>query len=502
MKVTPSVPTAALWLVVAAGCGPPSPRRDPSPVSRAIIDTLALGAHARFLADDSLKGRRAGSEGARRAAEYLAASCRTLGLEPLQQGDYFQHVLLTQVVIRSSRLDVVTGAGRSAFQAPQDYVLDLDLGSSLSGFSGPARWIPTPVAPGDLPEVRGAIAIAEALQDRDMLDTLAARGAVALALAVRDARRYDLYARSRGDTRLMLAAPGTRSSLLRTLPTIALGPAAAAAVRAGTVAPRDGEPGVWMDLRTEVEESTIPDRNVACLLPGRDDRRRDSAIVLAAHYDHLGLGIPDQQGDSLYNGFSDNAAGVAMVLSIAAAFRDPRHAPEHSIVFLFLAAEEQGLLGSDYYAAHPLWPLERTVGMINLDAGAPPGRPASWRLAGVPGSPLALLATDVAHSRGWSATVTQATPNSDHFPFLRAGVPAVFIIPGPGPYEGLSVDSSRALRARWDHYHQPADEWAPDFPLAGLGRYAEYAFLVARALDLGATNPDAPFWRRGPRGRR
>src|SRR5206468_10143209 len=113
---------------------------------------------------------------------------------------------------------------------------------------------------------------------------------------------------------------------------------------------------------------------------------------------------------------------------------------------------------------------------INLDAGAPPGRPWSWRIAVAErGAPLTRLAQDVAADRGWSVTTSPATPNSDYYPFARSGVPAIFIIPGTAPYQGLSADSSQALRRRWDHYHEPADEWSPDFPFAGLGRYAEFA---------------------------
>jgi Zn-dependent M28 family amino/carboxypeptidase len=207
--------------------------------------------------------------------------------------------------------------------------------------------------------------------------------------------------------------------------------------------------------------------------------------VYTAHYDHLGVGIPDSRGDSIYNGFSDNAAGVAMLLSIAQAFGARGNQPLHSVLFLFFTGEEQGLLGSDYYVARPLWPLGRTKGVINLDAGAPPGRPWSWRIAGGDRQALGSLAQDVAADHGWSATTSPATPNSDYFPFARLGVQAVFIVPGSGPYQGLTADSSLALRRRWDHYHDPADEWAADFPFAGLGRYAEFAYYIGRMLDLG-----------------
>jgi Zn-dependent M28 family amino/carboxypeptidase len=176
-----------------------------------------------------------------------------------------------------------------------------------------------------------------------------------------------------------------------------------------------------------------------------------------------------------------------MLLAIARAIRVP--GPQHAVLFLFFTGEERGLLGSDYYVAHPTFPLERMRAVINLDAGAPPGRPWNWRIAGGDGTALGTLAVDVAFDRGWAATVSPATPNSDYFPFARRGVPAVFIIPGTGAYQGLSADSSRALFRRWDHYHQPSDEYDDAFPFAGLARYAEYALLVGTAVDRGRVRP-------------
>jgi Zn-dependent M28 family amino/carboxypeptidase len=244
--------------------------------------------------------------------------------------------------------------------------------------------------------------------------------------------------------------------------------------------------GDSISVRVNLERRPMRSSNVACLLEGSDPERRGRAVVYTAHYDHLGMGLPDAHGDSIYNGFSDNSAGVAMLLAIAQAMGPvPGPAARHSVLFLFFTGEEQGLLGSDYFVSRPLWPLDSILGVINLDAGAPPARPWSWRIAGGDTGPLGRLARDVAADHGWSATTSPATPNSDYFPFVRNGVPAIFIVPGPGPFQGLSVDSSQALRRRWDRYHQPGDEWAPDFPFAGVARYAEYAYYVGRALDEG-----------------
>ena len=173
-----------------------------------------------------------------------------------------------------------------------------------------------------------------------------------------------------------------------------------------------------------------------------------------------------------------------MLLAIAEAMaRGPR--PQRSVLFLFFTGEERGLLGSDYVAAHPAIAPERIAAAINLDAGAPPGRNVTWLVAGGDRSTLGALATGVAHRAGWTATAVGVSPNSDYYPLLRIGVPAVFIIPGPEPFQNLSADSSQALRRRWDAYHDPADEWSADFPFSGPSRYAEFAYRLGMAAAGG-----------------
>jgi Zn-dependent M28 family amino/carboxypeptidase len=118
--------------------------------------------------------------------------------------------------------------------------------------------------------------------------------------------------------------------------------------------------------------------------------------------------------------------------------------------------------------------------LINLDAGAPPAPPITWRIAGGTGTALGTLAAEVAEQAGWTATLSAASPNSDYWPFLARGVPAVFLIPG-GEWENTSAAQKQELQQRWDRYHQAGDEWASDFPFAGLARYADYALRLGRA---------------------
>jgi len=280
-------------------------------------------------------------------------------------------------------------------------------------------------------------------------------------------------------------------SILPGLPSVLAGPRLARALLSSATVTDDAElvpqPLEWeLTYEPVFHRTPIDEFNVACVLQGSHTAARDTAIVLTAHYDHLGISLPDESGDSVYNGFSDNAAGVGMLLAIAHALRrEPEYTPRHSVVLLFLTGEERGLLGADYYAARPAWPLDRIAAVINLDAGAPPAPPVSWRVAGVDSTGLGAIALKVAEARGWKLTTSPARPNSDYYPFHREGIPAAFLIPGSLPYEGLSADSSKALRQRWDHYHKPSDHWSDDFPFAGLGRYAEFTLHILREADNG-----------------
>lgn len=475
---------------VLAGCAGPSQRAAPGPAPRpgALIDTLAIKAHTYFLAQDLLAGRGTGTPGADLAASYIATVCRELGLRPLGT-DFFQDVPLVETVVDSATLAVRTPRAEQRFHYADDFVPDFGGEQALMSFTGPAVYGGSPISLASLPEVKGRVVVTAApVGERALMDSLARRGAVALLQLVPDSGVYRLYRQSRGPARAAFRDTGIPASLLPALPWIignvglARALTRAAATRSDSEA--SGALGADLALDLHITRRPLSARNVACLLPGSAAGVRDTAIIFAAHYDHLGIGVPDARGDSIYNGFSDNAAGVGMLLVIAQALvRGPGGPMRHSVIFLFPTAEERGLLGSDYYVARPLWALPRTAAVIALDAGAPPAPPTSWRIAGGTGTALGALALDVALAHGWSATTSPTTPNSDYYPFARSGVPAVMIIPGPGPYEGISTDSSVALRQAWNHYHEAADAWADDFPFRGLRRYAEYAYLLARAVD-------------------
>jgi hypothetical protein len=520
------------WLCPAAlavACARPGPGALAPRPSEHEVDTLTLRAAASFLASDALLGRATASEGGQAAAAYLMAECRRLGFLPLPGAGYIQELPLTQATIVPGGTTVrITGPGvDTTFAHWDDFIPDVGTATTLREFSGGLAYVGRAqeilFRRSDLPPLQGKVALlrGEFGRDGEAADTLFARGAAGVIQVVDDARRYRLFRQTRGDARLYLDDPAVRPSFIPPLPAILAGPrmtvtlytpltgvgsgswndAYLNGLAAGLPGPRD-----LTGWRAEVRIATTtrPARasNVACLLPGRG-ARAGRAIVVAAHYDHLGVGAPNAAGDSIYNGFSDNAAGVAMALGIGEAFaRRRRRGPlDHSLILFFSTGEERGLLGSDYFVTHPLWPLARIAGVVNLDANAPAGPPRSWRIAGVEGSALVELVRAEAAREGWDATLAAPSPGSDYYPFVRHGVPAVFFVPGNGPYEGLSVTTSDSLRsALWGRYHTQDDNWDEAFPFEGLARYADFTIEVIRRMD--AYRDSSGVSRTGPGGRR
>ena len=487
--------------LVLAGAAPlaSQPARHAAPHAIPAIDTMALRAHTYFLTHDLLEGRGTGRRGSDLAALYLATAAQGLGLVGGANGSFFQAVPLVESVIDTGRTRILVTADSGparAFATPQAFVPNVGTAATLIPFSGELVYVGTArdvlASAGQLPALAGRVAVVRGPFGPAMAaaDTLKARGAAGAVQLTDNADQYLLYVRSRGPSRMYIAPEAHAvSSFIPDIPTVIVSPELGQALVPnlpvpGTAADRPFVvEGRRLELKIAVHWRAFTSQNVAALLPGKGTQRSEF-VVYTAHYDHLGISTPNARGDSIYNGFADNAIGCGMLLAIAEAMaRGPQ--TDRSVLFLFLTGEERGLLGSDYFAARPLVPPESTAAAINLDAGAPPGRNVTWMVAGGDRSTLGALAADVAARAGWKATSVGVSPNSDYYPLLRIGVPAVFLIPGSEPFEGLSADSSQALRRRWGAYHDPADEWTPDFPFAGPARYAEFAYRVGMAATTG-----------------
>jgi len=261
--------------------------------------------------------------------------------------------------------------------------------------------------------------------------------------------------------------------------------------------------GVRTTLELEAALHRVETANVLGLLPGSDPRLAREAVVYSAHHDHLGIGQEDGRGDSIYNGAVDNATGCAQLLGVASAFAALPERPRRSVLVAFVAAEEQGLLGSRYYTEHPTFPPGRIAAMINLDAGNVFGRTRDVTYVGYGRSTLDRI-VDAAAARQGRVVIGDSMPDrgffyrSDQFNFARIGVPTLYL-DGGRDFVGHDADWGRRMQERYEAtcYHQPCDELSPDWDLAGLVEDARLAFTcglaVAQQDGLPAWNPGDEF---------
>ncbi len=228
----------------------------------------------------------------------------------------------------------------------------------------------------------------------------------------------------------------------------------------------------------------------------KGSERPDEYVVYTAHWDHVGIGAP-VDGDTIYNGAVDNATGTAALLELAQAFAALPEPPRRSVVFVATTAEEQGLLGAYHYADHPVFPLERTVGVINMDALFPFGDWNGMTVVGLGSSELEdyLRAAAAEQGRGLQADPTPeygAFFRSDHYPFAKKGVPAIFAVGGPLDEPAPSEDVMKRFNDYiTNSYHRPSDEYGDDWDLRGIAGDARIYFLTGYAI---ADDDRVPNW--------
>lgn len=255
--------------------------------------------------------------------------------------------------------------------------------------------------------------------------------------------------------------------------------------------------GVTASLTLHNKTRKSVSHNVAALLPGTE--RKNEYIIYSAHWDHLGVGEA-VKGDTIYNGALDNASGVSALLQLATAFKKLQHPPKRAVLFLALTGEEQGLLGSEYYATHPIFPIKSTVADINMDVLNFFGRTKDITIIGKGQSDLDDYAAKAAEKQG-RFLIPEANPSggwffrSDHFNFAKVGIPALY--PGSGN-QSLYHDSAwapdhAAMYGR-DHYHSPFDQLDPSWELSGMVEDVRFLFDVGVTLS----NEDKfPQWKEG-----
>src|SRR6266849_11223859 len=451
----------------------------PSPISES-----ALRAHIKFLSDDRLEGRGTGARGGELAALYVAEQFEAAGLKGGgANGSFWQPVSLVGVKADPKTELRINGPSKAeTFKFADDFVVftgaqtehvkvDAELvfvgygidapEQKWNDYKGPAEdyrgkilvmLVNDPPATKEEPNLFGGRTLTYKGRWTYKYEEAARRGAVgAILLHTSESAGYpwSVVRTSNGSWRFDIArGAGDNTPFLRVRSWMTDDAAHRMMKLAGLnldelrkqAASRDFKPvklnlTASLDLNSEVKRVEAP--NVAAILPGRDPKLHDEYVVYSAHWDHFGIGAPDKTGDTIYNGALDNATGVASVLEIARVFASLPAAerPRRSILFLITTAEEQGLLGSEWYSRHPLVPIEKTAADINLDSMNILGPTHDFVPLGAERSSLKAVVDAIARERGLRISPDPRPEQgsfyrSDHFPFAKVGVPSISLKEG------------------------------------------------------------------------
>jgi Zn-dependent M28 family amino/carboxypeptidase len=506
------------------------------------IEEGKLRAHIKFLSDDLLEGRGPGGRGGMLAAKYIAAQFEALGLEPAAADrSYFQQVqMIGSRPDPSTKLTIKSGAGDAEFKFGDDFVGGTDLEQTevpvngeviFAGYGVQApenNWddykgldvrgkvllmmVNDPPATPAEPNLFGGKALTYYGRWTYKYEEAARRGAAGVILIhTNESAGYgwSVVRNSWGGEGFGLV-PGAGAPALKLKSWVTEDAARKIAQMGGhnldqlrhSAASRAFRPvtlnaKIDVTLRTQVQRLTSP--NVVAIYRGNDPTLKNEYVVYSSHWDHLGI-RPDQPGDNIYNGAVDNATGIAGMLAIAKSFNSLTIKPRRSILFIATTAEEQGLLGAEYYARHPLVPIAQTVANINLDSMNVLGTTTDITPLGADRSTLGKFIEEVAKEN--NVTISpDARPEqgsfyrSDHFPFAKAGVPAVSFNPGT-KFVGHSDKwgEEQFLEYNQHRYHQPSDEYSPNWDFSGLAQQARLAFQLGLRV---ANANETPQWNKG-----
>lgn len=471
-----------------------------------------LRSHLKVFAADSMKGRETGTPALEKAARYLARQYRKMGLKPVgDNGSYFQHFKLAANVTSSITYITYkkTDEGRkvvsrsvSSRNSPANYVrafwgsdtLDAPIVfagfgvvdstnnvNHLAGVELKNKWV---MYFADIPHVvDGDTLISSNVTNRQRLITLIRAKGVSKILVIADQKKFRQTAKAatgqlgeKTQMRLPYLSEGEDSDSNRSYNYISRKMAAKILGLEGAEALDEFKQNLIENI-TEFEPyvtgyylKQVPDtkkvifetQNVVAYFEGGDPQLKDQVVVLTSHYDHVGIGPPDSTGDTIYNGADDDGSGTIGLLNIAYAFSEAAEdgiRPRRSILFLNVAAEEKGLLGSRYYTDHPIFPIEKTVANLNVDMIGRIDKKHEKKgitdYVYIIGGSLISSGLDsllhVANRRTGELILSyryntlddphQFYRRSDHWNFARLGVPFIFF------FSGVHED-----------YHQPGDE--------------------------------------------
>jgi Zn-dependent M28 family amino/carboxypeptidase len=538
----PFLAAAAVALTVAS---PVLHAADPTSITALpAIDPAAVLGHVKTLASDAFEGRAPGTAGEEKTVAYLVDTFKKLGLKPGNpDGTYVQKVPLVGITPAAAPLTITGAGGAPATLAWRDDVVawskrvteEVKVDASELVFVGYGvqapeyGWddykgldvagktlvmlvndppVPDPASPAALdPRTFGGRAMTYYGRWTYKYEIGAKHKAAAVLLVHETGPAGYPFAVVQGKTgeQFTFVTPGKNMDRAAIEGWITLDKAKALFTRAGqdfdrlkaqaaTRAFRPVPLGLTASMTIRNTLRRVDSQNVVARLEGSDAAVRDQHVVFTAHWDHFGVGEPIN-GDKIYNGAKDNATGTAALLETARAFTRLPKSPRRSILFLAVTAEEQGLLGSEYYASQPLYPLAKTLADINMDALNVNGRTKDLVVIGLGASELDDYARAAAKEQGRTLK-PDAEPEkgfyyrSDHFNFAKLGVPALTVDEGT-EFVGKPAAFSEQVRAKWtaDVYHKPSDEVTPHWDLSGLAEDVQLLFAVGYRVAQADTFP-------------
>ncbi len=520
----------------------------PAPVKKAMNEFRAgaIAAHDKFLASDLLEGRGPGTRGDAIAEEYIATAFQSYGLKPGgENGTYFQNVPLVGITLDPARSSVSFTRDGSTVVGPLKYLdeyigsdetqnpsstLDSDVIFVGHGVVAPEyRWddykgvdvhgktlvmlVDDPPATASEPDLFKGKVRTYYGRWTYKYEIGAAKGAQGVILIhTNDAAGYgwpvvrNSWGGEKAYQRLKAGQPALRFASWLTEPVAnALFRAAGQDLDALTkaAASRDFRPvPLNVKLTGNVTSDLRPfnSRNVIATLVGSDPKLRSEAILYSAHHDHLGIGTPDASGDRIYNGAIDNGSGSALLLEMARVWANTKPAPRRSVIFNSVAAEEQGLIGSEWYGENPTIPAGRIALAINYDSVMEFGKVGSVQMLGVERTTFEPAAQRITKALGLEIVPDQSPEQgsyyrSDHFSFGKAGIPAFSIGQGTDLL-GKPADLGKKLLDdyRANHYHQPSDQFDPNWDWSSAVQMGQLGFWLGWDA---ANSPDKPNWKPG-----
>ncbi len=498
-----------------------------------------LKSTVKFLSDDGFEGRAPGSRGGELAAKYIATQLEMIGVKPGNGGSYFQPVSLVAVKANPA---TTLNVGDVSYKFGDDFVAftgaqteNVSLNSELVfvGYGIDAseqKWndykgnkedylgkilvmmVNDPPATSVEPDLFADKALTYYGRWTYKYEQAARMGAAGVILIhTTDSAGYgwNVVRTSNGGWRFDVARTAAdKTPFLQMRSWMTEETARKIFAQAGknldelrnAAKSRDFKPvnlGLTAKIDINSELKKLDSNNVVGGWEGADANLKNEYVLYTAHWDHLGVGAPNDKGDTIYNGALDNASGIAQVLAIAEAIAKMPKAeqPKRSQIYLFTTAEEQGLLGAEWYAAYPVFPLDKTAANINIDGGNFYGLTKNYGALGAERSSLEPIVNEVLKERQMSY-LPDAYPQqgsffrSDHFPFAKSGVPALSIRNGD-QYVGKTKEFSDNLFKEFNqkHYHQPSDEFRDDWRFDGMAQSLDVSLAIGMKVSNAAKMP-------------